>query len=65
MPLVLKITDDKYNTFSKEFEQKKDGIQIEFKMNEFGNEPLSSMSQGGDLTIGTGDDTPSPFAGFA
>jgi len=37
-------------------------------MNEFGNEPLSSMSQGAqgsDLTIGTGDDTPSPFAGFA
>jgi hypothetical protein len=34
-------------------------------MNEFGNEPLSSMTQGGDLTIGTGDDTPSPFAGFA
>lgn len=64
LALVLRIKDDQYTTYAKELENKREGIEIKFKMNEFGNSPLSSMSKPTEV-IGTGDETPSPFAGFA
>jgi hypothetical protein len=61
--MVLKIKDDQYTSYAKELENKRDGIQIDFNMNEFGNSPLSSMSQVAQSA--DKEDSPSPFAGFA
>ncbi len=48
----------------KELENKQKGIQIDFKVNAFGNNPLSSLNQGSS-DENAKQEEPSPFAGFA
>ena len=42
--LILKIRDDEFSHLDKELENKRDGIQIDFLVNAFGNNPLSSFN---------------------
>ena len=52
--MVLKIRDGDVD-YAKEFELKRDGIEIDFKMNAFGNVPDSSLSvQSVEEPISTG-----------
>lgn len=47
--LVLKIKNDEFTNFEKELESKRDGITVDFKLNVFGNNPLSSLNQASQL----------------
>ena len=62
--MVLKIKDDEFSHFEKELEEKKDGISIDFKLNVFGNNPLTSANQVASDENAKIEE-PSPFAGFA
>ena len=54
LPMVLKIRDGDVD-YAKEFELKRDGIEIDFKMNAFGNVPDSSLTvQSVEEPISTG-----------
>lgn len=63
--MVLKIKNDEYVNIDKELEQKRDGINIDFKLNVFGNNPLSSLNQASPDENASSLEEQSPFAGFA
>ena len=61
---MLKIKNDEYINIDKELESERDGINIDFKVNLFGNNPLGSLNQT-PQDENAQQEEQSPFAGFA